>query len=94
MYLEKLIEEPRHIEIQVIGIHTEKHVTFWKIVPYKGVIKIDWRNSFTIYDRRIASKMGEAAVKLLNTSNMKSGNGRVLVDKHRNFYFMKWRVFK
>jgi acetyl-CoA carboxylase biotin carboxylase subunit len=30
MYLEKLIEEPRHIEIQVIGIHTEKHVTFLK----------------------------------------------------------------
>jgi acetyl-CoA carboxylase biotin carboxylase subunit len=24
MYLEKLIEEPRHIEIQVVGIHTEK----------------------------------------------------------------------
>jgi acetyl-CoA carboxylase biotin carboxylase subunit len=42
MYLEKLIEEPRHIEIQVIGIHTEKHVTFLKeIVLYKGVIKID-----------------------------------------------------
>jgi acetyl-CoA carboxylase biotin carboxylase subunit len=37
MYLEKLIEEPRHIEIQVIGIHTEKHVTFLKeIVLYKG----------------------------------------------------------
>jgi acetyl/propionyl-CoA carboxylase alpha subunit len=28
MYLEKLIEEPRHIEIQVVEIHTEKHVTF------------------------------------------------------------------
>jgi acetyl/propionyl-CoA carboxylase alpha subunit len=28
MYLEKLIEEPRHIEIQVIEIHMEKHVTF------------------------------------------------------------------
>jgi acetyl-CoA carboxylase biotin carboxylase subunit len=28
MYLEKLIEEPRHIEIQVIEIHTEKHVIF------------------------------------------------------------------
>jgi acetyl-CoA carboxylase biotin carboxylase subunit len=42
MYLEKLIEEPRHIEIQVMGIHTEKHVTFLKeIVLYKGVIKID-----------------------------------------------------
>jgi acetyl/propionyl-CoA carboxylase alpha subunit len=42
MYLEKLIEEPRHIEIQVIGIHTEKHVTFLKeIVLYKDVIKID-----------------------------------------------------
>jgi acetyl-CoA carboxylase biotin carboxylase subunit len=27
MYLEKLIEEP-HIEIQLLGIHTEKHVTF------------------------------------------------------------------
>jgi acetyl-CoA carboxylase biotin carboxylase subunit len=26
MYLEKLIEEPRHIEIQVIEIHAEKHV--------------------------------------------------------------------
>jgi hypothetical protein len=55
----KTNQEPRHIEIQVGQIW--KHVTFLKeIVLYKGVIKIDWRNSFTIYDRRIASVMGEA----------------------------------
>jgi acetyl-CoA carboxylase biotin carboxylase subunit len=36
MYLEKLIEEPRHIEIQVIGDSMEKHVTLLKeIVLYK-----------------------------------------------------------
>jgi hypothetical protein len=58
-------------------IHTKKHVTFLKeIVLYKGVIKIDWRNSFTIYDRRIASKMGEA-VKAAEYIKYEGGNGRV-----------------
>jgi acetyl-CoA carboxylase biotin carboxylase subunit len=39
MYLEKLIEEP-HIEIQVIEIHTEKHVIFLKeTVLFKDAIK-------------------------------------------------------
>jgi acetyl-CoA carboxylase biotin carboxylase subunit len=42
MYLEKLIEEPRHIEIQVIGDSYGKACHLLKeIVLYKGVIKID-----------------------------------------------------
>jgi acetyl-CoA carboxylase biotin carboxylase subunit len=41
MYLEKLIEEPRHIEIQVIGDSYGKACFLKEIVQYKGVIKID-----------------------------------------------------
>jgi hypothetical protein len=40
MYMEKLIEEPRHIEIQVVEILTEKPVTFQKgIVLYNAATR-------------------------------------------------------
>jgi len=40
MYMEKLIEEPRHIEIQIVGDSKEKHVIYQKeIVLFNEVIK-------------------------------------------------------
>ena len=40
MYMEKLIEEPRHIEIQIVGDSYGKHVTYQKeIALYKDVTK-------------------------------------------------------
>jgi acetyl-CoA carboxylase biotin carboxylase subunit len=64
MYLEKLIEEPRHIEIQVIGIHTEKHVTFLKeIVLYKVIKKLTEETPSPFMTDELRQKMGEAAVK-------------------------------
>jgi acetyl-CoA carboxylase biotin carboxylase subunit len=64
MYLEKLIEEPRHIEIQVIGIHTEKHVTFLKeIVLYKASSKLTEETPSPFMTDELRQKMGEAAVK-------------------------------
>ena len=40
LYLEKFVEEPRHIEIQIVGDNRAKHVTYQReIVRYKGVIK-------------------------------------------------------
>jgi acetyl-CoA carboxylase biotin carboxylase subunit len=89
MYLEKLIEEPRHIEIQVVGIHTEKHVTFLKeIVSYKGVIKMTEETPSPFMTDELRQKWVKQQLKQQNTSNM-SWNGRILVDKHRNFYFME-----
>jgi acetyl/propionyl-CoA carboxylase alpha subunit len=42
MYLEKLIEEPRHIEIKLLVIHWKSMSPLLKeIVQYKDVIKID-----------------------------------------------------
>jgi acetyl-CoA carboxylase biotin carboxylase subunit len=40
MYMEKLIEEPRHIEIQIVGDSSGKLVIFQSgIAPFKDVIK-------------------------------------------------------
>jgi acetyl/propionyl-CoA carboxylase alpha subunit len=63
MYLEKLIEEPRHIEIKLLEILWKACHLLKETVPFNVVTKINWRNTIAIYDRRIASKDGDAAVK-------------------------------
>jgi acetyl/propionyl-CoA carboxylase alpha subunit len=50
MYLEKLIEEPRHIEIQVIGDSYGKVVIFLRDIPFKRRAKTNGRNTIAIYD--------------------------------------------
>ena len=51
MYMEKFIENPRHIEIQIIGDKTGKaaHLSE-EIAQYKEDIKISRRNSITFHD--------------------------------------------
>lgn len=56
MYMEKLIQEPRHIEIQIIGDSFKSMSLIRKrLFCSKTSPKINRRNSFSVYDRRITS---------------------------------------
>ncbi len=92
MYMEKLIEEPRHIEIQIAGDQYGNacHLSERDCSVQRRNQKLTERNSISIHDRRIERKNGEAAVKAAEYIGYEGvGTIEFLVDKHRNFYFME-----
>ncbi len=92
MYLEKLIEEPRHIEIQVVGDQygTACHLSERDCSIQRRHQKLTEETPSPFMTPQLRKKMGEAAVKA--TENIRyEGVGTIefLVDKHKNFYFME-----
>ena len=92
MYLEKLIEEPRHIEIQVVGDSYGKacHLSERDCSVQRRHQKLteETPSPFMTDELRIA--MGDAAVKAAEYIKYEgAGTVEFLVDKHRNFYFME-----
>ncbi len=92
MYLEKLIEEPRHIEIQIVGDSTGKacHLSERDCSIQRRHQKLTEETPSPFMTDELRDRMGEAAV-LAAESIKYEGAGTVefLVDKHRNFYFME-----
>ena len=92
MYLEKLIEEPRHIEIQIVGDSTGKacHLSERDCSIQRRHQKLTEETPSPFMTDELREKMGRAAV-LAAESIKYEGAGTVefLVDKHRNFYFME-----
>jgi len=92
MYLEKLIEEPRHIEIQVVGDSTGKacHLSERDCSIQRRHQKLTEETPSPFMTDELREKMGKAAV-LAAESIKYEGAGTIefLVDKHRNFYFME-----
>jgi acetyl-CoA carboxylase biotin carboxylase subunit len=92
VYVEKYIENPRHIEIQILADN-------YGNVVYLGErdCSIQRRNQKVLEEapspimtKELRSKMGEAAVKAAKYVNYKNaGTIEFLVDKHMNFYFME-----
>ncbi len=92
MYLEKLIEEPRHIEIQIVGDSFGKacHLSERDCSVQRRHQKLteETPSPFMTDELRIA--MGDAAVKAAEYIKYEgAGTVEFLVDKHRNFYFME-----
>ena len=92
VYIEKYVEEPRHVEIQVIGdkfghvVHLgerdcsiqRRHQKLIEEAPSAGI------------DARTREKMGKFAAKLAKGIGYDSvGTLEFLVDKNMNFYFME-----
>ena len=92
VYIEKYVEEPRHVEIQVIGdkygnvIHLgerdcsiqRRHQKLVEEAPSAGI------------DEKTREKMGKFAAKLAKGIGYDSvGTLEFLVDKNMNFYFME-----
>ncbi len=92
MYLEKLIEEPRHIEIQVIGDSYGKacHLSERDCSVQRRHQKLTEETPSPFMTDELREAMGEAAVKAAEYIKYEgAGTVEFLVDKHRNFYFME-----
>jgi len=92
MYLEKLIEEPRHIEIQVVGDSFGKacHLSERDCSVQRRHQKLTEETPSPFMTDELREKMGAAAVKAAEFIKYEgAGTVEFLVDKHRNFYFME-----
>ena len=92
MYMEKFIEEPRHIEIQIIGDQTGNacHLSERDCSVQRRHQKLVEEVPSPFMTKKLRDKMGEAAIKASKAVNYEgAGTVEFLVDKHRNFYFME-----
>ncbi|MDX5324676.1 MAG: acetyl-CoA carboxylase biotin carboxylase subunit [Bacteroidota bacterium] len=92
MYMEKLIEEPRHIEIQVVGDQFGKacHLSERDCSIQRRHQKLVEETPSPFMTEELRKKMGDAAVKAAESIRYEgAGTVEFLVDKHRNFYFME-----
>jgi acetyl-CoA carboxylase biotin carboxylase subunit len=92
IYMEKFVEEPRHIEIQVAGdqFGTVCHLSERDCSIQRRHQKLVEESPSPFMTPELRQKMGEAAIKAASAINYESvGTIEFLVDKHRNFYFME-----
>ena len=92
IYLEKYVEEPRHIEIQVAGDQYGKacHLSERDCSIQRRHQKLVEESPSPFMTPELRKKMGEAAIKAANSIGYEGvGTIEFLVDKHRNFYFME-----
>ncbi len=92
IYMEKFVEEPRHIEIQVAGDQygTVCHMSERDCSIQRRHQKLVEESPSPFMTPELRKKMGEAAIKAASAISYESvGTIEFLVDKHRNFYFME-----
>ena len=92
MYIEKLIEEPRHIEIQIIAdlYGNVSHLSERDCSIQRRHQKLTEETPSPFMTSRLRKKMGKAAVKAAKFINYEGvGTIEFLVDNKRNFYFME-----
>ncbi|HNP49678.1 MAG TPA: acetyl-CoA carboxylase biotin carboxylase subunit [Bacteroidia bacterium] len=92
MYLEKYIEEPRHIEIQIAGDQYGKacHLSERDCSIQRRHQKLMEETPSPFMTNELREKMGEAAIAAALAVKYEGvGTVEFLVDKHRNFYFME-----
>lgn len=92
MYMEKLIVDPRHIEIQVVGDQYGKacHLSERDCSIQRRHQKLTEETPSPFMTDELREKMGEAAVKAAEYIKYEgAGTIEFLVDKDRNFYFME-----
>jgi acetyl-CoA carboxylase, biotin carboxylase subunit len=92
VYVEKFLEKPRHIEIQVLGD------TFGNVIHLgerdcsiqRRHQKLIEESPSPIVDDELREKMGDAAIRGAKTVSYRgAGTIEFLVDADRNFYFME-----
>jgi acetyl-CoA carboxylase biotin carboxylase subunit len=92
MYMEKYIEEPRHIEIQIVGDQFGKacHLSERDCSIQRRHQKLLEETPSPFMTKELRDRMGDAAVKAALAVKYEGvGTVEFLVDKHRNFYFME-----
>jgi acetyl-CoA carboxylase biotin carboxylase subunit len=94
VYLEKLVREPRHIEIQILGDHHgnlihlgERECSIQR--RHQKVIE-ECPSPVMLLHPELRSRMGEAAVKIARSAGYaNAGTMEFLVDRDLNFYFLE-----
>ncbi|WP_290791379.1 acetyl-CoA carboxylase biotin carboxylase subunit [Flavihumibacter sp. UBA7668] len=92
IYMEKFVEEPRHIEIQVAGDRYGKvcHLSERDCSIQRRHQKLVEESPSPFMTPELRQAMGDAAKKAASAINYEGvGTIEFLVDKHRNFYFME-----
>ncbi len=92
IYMEKFVEEPRHIEIQVAGDQYGQvcHLSERDCSIQRRHQKLVEESPSPFMTPELRKAMGDAAIKAAQAINYESvGTIEFLVDKHRNFYFME-----
>jgi len=92
LYLEKFVEEPRHIEIQIIGDQFGKvcHLSERDCSIQRRHQKLVEETPSPIITPELREKMGAAAIKGAQAIGYEgAGTIEFLVDKHGDFYFME-----
>ena len=92
IYMEKFVEEPRHIEIQIAGDQygTVCHMSERDCSIQRRHQKLVEESASPFMTPELREKMGQAAINAASAINYESvGTIEFLVDKHRNFYFME-----
>ncbi|RMG80854.1 MAG: acetyl-CoA carboxylase biotin carboxylase subunit [Bacteroidetes bacterium] len=92
IYIEKFIEQPRHIEIQIAGdqFGTVCHLSERECSIQRRHQKLLEESPSPFITDELREQMGTAAIKAGQAINYEGvGTVEFLVDKHRNFYFME-----
>jgi acetyl-CoA carboxylase biotin carboxylase subunit len=92
VYLEKYVEEPRHIEIQVAGDQYGKacHLSERDCSIQRRHQKLTEESPSPFVTKELREKMGQAAIKACKAIDYEGvGTVEFLVDKHGSFYFME-----
>jgi len=92
LYLEKYIEKPRHIEIQILGDHFGNYIHLGERecsiqMRYQKLIE---ESPSPFVDEVLRNKLGETAIQVARSIGYtNAGTMEFLVDKNKNFYFME-----
>jgi len=92
VYIEKFVEQPRHIEVQVFGDQHGRTIHFGErdCSVQRRHQKLVEESPSPIVDEPLRKRMGEAAIKGCKAVGYENaGTVEFLVDKNRNFYFME-----
>ena len=92
VYVEKFIEGPRHVEIQILSDRSGRAVYLGErdCSIQRRHQKLIEESPSPILDDRLRRKMGEASIRAAKGIGYQgAGTIEFLVDKHQNFYFME-----
>lgn len=92
VYIEKYIEEPRHIEFQIMGDSHGKivHLGERDCSVQRRYQKLIEEAPSPFLDRRLREKMGKSAIRIAEQCGYRgAGTIEFLVDKHGNYYFIE-----
>ncbi len=92
LYLEKFVEEPRHIEIQIVGDSKGRacHLSERDCSIQRRHQKLVEETPSPVVTQELREKMGQAAIKGAEAIGYEgAGTVEFLVDKHGDFFFME-----